>query len=154
MRQRRHRLCGAAGAVSSVAMQVREVMMRGVGVIAPDATLQQAAAKMRESDAGLLPVCDGERLLGMLTDRDITVRATALGGDPQGVTVQQIMTPDVVFCFEDDDATVAVRLMEEYQVRRLPVLDHEHRLVGMVSFNYLTGQAGDDHARAALEPAP
>lgn len=114
-------------------------MMRNVEAIGPTATLQEAAAKMRALDTGLLPVCDGDRLLGMLTDRDITVRAIAAGDDPAGVTVQQIMTPDVVFCLEDDAAEVAVRLMEDYQVRRLPVLDREHRLIGMVSLSYASG---------------
>jgi CBS domain-containing protein len=130
-------------------MQVGEVMMRGVEVVAPGATLQEAAAKMRALDIGLLPVCDGDRLVGMLTDRDITVRATASGESPQAVTVQEVMTPDVVFCLADDDVELAIRLMEEYQVRRLPVLDDAHRLVGMVSQGYISEHAHDDPAPGA-----
>jgi CBS domain-containing protein len=80
-------------------------------------------------------------LVGMLTDRDITVRATAAGDDPRDVTVAEVMTPDVVFCLEEDDVEIAARLMEQYQVRRLPVLDEEHRLLGMVSQSYVTGEA-------------
>lgn len=125
-------------------MQVRDVMMRGVEVVAPGATLQEAAAAMRALDVGLLPVCEGDRLVGMLTDRDITVRATAAGSDPQAVTVQEVMTPTVVFCLEDDDLQVALRLMEEYQVQRLPVLDDQHRLLGLVSHSYVAEHARDD----------
>ena len=118
-------------------MWVRDVMMRGVEVVAPEATLQEAAAMMRELDVGLLPVCDDGRLIGMLTDRDITVRGIATGGDPRDLTVAEVMTPDVVYCLEEDDLETAVRLMEHYQVVRLPVLDEEHRLLGMVSQSYV-----------------
>ena len=135
-------------------MRVSDVMMRGAEVVAPGATLQEAAEKMRALDVGLLPVCDGETLVGMLTDRDITVRATAAGESPRAVTVQEVMTIDVVFCLEDDSVEEAAQLMEEYQVHRLPVLDRDHRLLGIVSHGYLTGRRGDDAtARSALEPA-
>jgi CBS domain-containing protein len=135
-------------------MRVSEVMMRGAEVVAPGATLQEAAEKMRALDVGLLPVCDGDTLVGMLTDRDITVRATAAGESPREVTVQEVMTIDVVFCLEDDSVEEAAQLMEEYQVHRLPVLDRDHRLLGIVSHGYLTGRSRDDAiARSALEPA-
>ena len=123
------------------AVKVGDVMMRGVEVVAPDATVQEAAAKMRTEDAGLLPMCDGERLVGLITDCDITVRATAAGESPRAVTVQEVMTPDVVFCLEDDDVEVAVHLMEQYEVQRLPVLDRDHRLLGMVSRGYIEEHA-------------
>jgi CBS domain-containing protein len=133
-------------------VQVREIMMRGVEVVAPGATLQEAAAKMRALDLGLLPVCDGGRLVGMLTDRDITVRATAVGDSPQTVTVQEVMTPDVVFCLEDDDLVVAVELMEEYQVQRLPVLDAQHHLSGIVSRSYVTERAQGEAREVQATP--
>ena len=82
-------------------MTLKDVMTPGVEVIAPEATLQQAAAKMRRLNIGPLPVCDGDQLVGMLTDRDITVRAVAEGCDPTTTTVREAMTPDIAYCFED-----------------------------------------------------
>ena len=81
-------------------MTLKDVMTPGVEVIAPEATLQQAAAKMRRLNIGPLPVCDGDQLVGMLTDRDITVRAVAEGCDPTMTTVREAMTPDLAYCFE------------------------------------------------------
>src|SRR3954466_11863099 len=103
-------------------MRVSEVMTRGVECISPDATLQEAAARMKSLDVGPLPVCDNDRLVGMVTDRDITVRATAEGEAPTDVRVRDIMTLEVFWCFEDQDAAEAARLMEQKQVRRLVVL--------------------------------
>src|SRR5438105_12478457 len=98
-------------------MQVREIMTRNVEVVSPDATVQDAAQKMRELDAGPLPVCDGDHLVGMITDRDIAVRAVADGYDPWTTRVRDVMTPEVISCFEDDDIAKASRLMEDKQVR-------------------------------------
>src|SRR5690348_861519 len=110
-------------------MRVSEVMTRGVECIHPDASLQEAAAKMKSLDIGPLPVCgDHGRLVGILTDRDITVRATAEGEDPTAVCVRDIMTPEVVYCFEDQLVGEAARLMEDKQVRRLVVLDRDQLL--------------------------
>ena len=114
-------------------MKVREVMTRDVAVVHPDSTLQEAADRMRQLDVGPLPVCDNDRLVGMITDRDITVRSTAEGLDPWTAQVREAMTPEVVYCSEDDDVAEAARLMNEKQVRRLPVLDRNRRLVGIVS---------------------
>ena len=128
-------------------MQVRDVMTRGVEVVRPDATLQEAAAKMDELDVGPLPVCDGGRLVGFVTDRDITVRATAAGRDPRATRVREVMTTDLLYCFEDQDGAEAAALMAERQVRRLPVLDRDEHLVGIVSLGDLA--VGADAARAA-----
>src|SRR5438093_8980283 len=84
-------------------MRVSEVMTRGVTCTSPEATLQEAAAKMKSLDVGPLPVCDNDRLVGMLTDRDIAVRAVAEGESPTVIRVGDIMTPEVVACFEDQD---------------------------------------------------
>ena len=100
-------------------MLLRDVMTRHVEVIHPDATLREAAQKMKTLDVGPVPVCDGERLQGMLTDRDITIRATAEGRDPNTTRVRDVMTPDMVYCFEDQDVREAARIMEERQIRRL-----------------------------------
>jgi CBS domain-containing protein len=118
-------------------MQLKDIMTRGVEVIHPDATLQEAAQQMRGLDVGPLPVCDGERLVGMLTDRDITVRATAEGRDPKATKVRDVMTCEVIYAFEDQGVTEAARLMEEHQVRRLVVLNRDKRLIGIVSLGDL-----------------
>ena len=104
-------------------MQLKDVMTRGVEVARPDETLMEAAQKMRALDVGPLPVADGIEIVGMLTDRDITVRATAEGLDPKSATVEEVMTPEVVFCYEDDDVKDAAKLMAENQLRRLIVLN-------------------------------
>jgi CBS domain-containing protein len=123
-------------------MQLKEIMTHGVEVVAPEATLQEAAEKMRHLDIGPLPVCDGDRLVGMLTDRDITVRAVATGCNPQTTRVREVMTPDVVYSFDDQDVQDAARLMEQYQIRRLPVLTRAKRLIGMVALGDLAVHPG------------
>jgi len=118
-------------------MQLKEIMTPGVEVVTPEATIQEAAEKMRHLDIGPLPVCDGDRLVGLLTDRDITVRAVAEGRNPTTTQVRDVMTPEVVYGYDDQDSQDAARLMEQYQIRRLPVLNHAKRLVGMVSVGAL-----------------
>ena len=124
-------------------MQLREVMTRNVEVVHPDATLREAAQKMKNLDVGPIPVCDGDRIQGMLTDRDITIRATAEGRDPNTTPVREVMTPDVVYCYEDQDVQQAADLMEERQIRRLIVLNREKKLTGIVSLGDLATQTGD-----------
>src|SRR6266540_3362426 len=100
-------------------MQVKDVMTRGVECVGPDATLREAARKMRDLDVGPLPVCENDRLVGILTDRDITVRAVAEGHDPADSRVRDIMTHGIDYCFDDDDVTEAAWHMETKQIRRL-----------------------------------
>jgi CBS domain-containing protein len=126
-------------------MQVREVMTPNVEVVPPEATLQQAAQKMKSMDVGPMPICDGERVLGMVTDRDITVRATAEGLDPKTTPVANVMTPEVVFCFEDQDVSEAARIMQEKQIRRLLVMSRDKKLVGIVSLGDLAVDGGSDN---------
>jgi CBS domain-containing protein len=123
-------------------MQLKEIMTPGVEDISPEATLREAAEKMRHLDIGPLPVCDGDRLVGLLTDRDITVRAVAEGRDPATTRVREVMTPEVVYGYDNQDSRDAARLMEQYQIRRLPVLNHAKRLVGMVSLGDLAVHPG------------
>jgi CBS domain-containing protein len=123
-------------------MQLKEIMTPGVEVVTPEATIQEAAEKMRHLDIGPLPVCDGDRLVGLLTDRDITVRAVAEGRNPTTTQVRDVMTPEVVYGYDDQDSQDAARLMEQYQIRRLPVLNHAKRLVGMVSLGDLAVHPG------------
>jgi len=125
-------------------MKVSEVMTRGVECVKPEASLEEAAAKMKSLDVGALPICDNDRLAGMITDRDITVRATAEGESPKVIHVRDIMTPGIVWCFEDEDVQEASRKMKEHQVRRLPVLNRDKRLVGMVSLGDLAVETGND----------
>jgi len=122
-------------------MRLSEIMTREVEVVAPDAPIAEAARKMQELNVGSLPVCDGQRLVGMVTDRDITVRATSGGRDPNATRVRDVMTGDVTYCYEDQDVSEAARLMEEQQIRRLVVLDRNKRLAGIVSLGDLAVDA-------------
>ena len=125
-------------------MQVQEVMTRGVECTRPTDSVATAAQRMRDLDVGVLPICgDDDRLKGMITDRDITTRATAGCCDPAATRVSDVMTPNVIYCFEDQDVTEAARLMKENQVRRLVVLNRDKRLVGIVSLGDLAAKAGD-----------
>ena len=133
-------------------MQVRDVMTKGAECVRPANSLQEAAQRMKSLDVGPLPVCDNDRLVGLITDRDIAVRAVAEGCDPRTTTVQNVMTPDVLYCFEEQDVEEAAQLMCEHQVRRLVVLNHDKRLVGIVSLGDLAVDAGDEKlARMTLE---
>ena len=115
-------------------MQVKEVMTRGVQCARPTDNLAVAAAKMRDLDVGPLPVCgDHDRLVGMLTDRDITVRAVAEGQDPKATRVSEVMTPNIIYVFEDQDVKDVAKLMREKDVRRMLILNADKRLVGVVS---------------------
>ena len=116
---------------------LKDVMTPRVEVIHPGATLEDAAQKMKAFDVGVIPVCDGERLVGMLTDRDIVVRVIAEQRDPKRMAVRDAMTPQVTYCFDDDSVEKAAMLMVEKQIRRLVVLNREKRLVGIVSLGDL-----------------
>jgi CBS domain-containing protein len=133
-------------------VQVFETMTPDVVTVKPDTTLAEAARLMRENGIGPLPVCEGDRLLGMLTDRDITVRATAEGLDPESTPVRSVMTPEVVCCFEGDDVRQAADIMQRAQLRRLLVVDRDGRLAGIVSLGDIALQTGDEKlAGATLE---
>jgi CBS domain-containing protein len=123
-------------------MELREIMTRNVEVIGSDASLRDAAVKMKQLDVGMIPVCDGERLRGMLSDRDITVRATADGRDPTKTKVGEIMSTEIAYCLEDQEIEEAASLMEARQIRRLPILDGEKRLVGIISLGDIAVHAG------------
>jgi CBS domain-containing protein len=125
-------------------MKVKDVMTRVAECVRPTDSLQVAAQKMKDLDVGPLPVCEGDRLVGMITDRDITVRATAEAVPPGLGRVRDVMTPDVVSCFEDQDVEEAARLMRERQVRRLVVLNRDNRLVGIISLGDLAVETGDE----------
>jgi len=125
-------------------MEIREVMTPHVECIGPDASLLEAARKMRKLNIGPLPVCEEDRLVGMVTDRDIVVRAIADGRDLEETKVQDVMTPEVHYCMEDHDVHHVARLMRDKQVRRLVVLNDDRRLVGIVSLGDLAVETGDE----------
>jgi CBS domain-containing protein len=112
---------------------VNEIMSTAVQMIAPAATLRQAAQMMLEQDVGALPVCQGTTLLGMVTDRDIAVRGVAAGLLPEAATVADVMTKNLEFCTEDQDTEDVMQTMGHAQVRRLPVVNLAGELVGIVS---------------------
>jgi len=131
-------------------MKISEVMTREVQTIRPDQTAREAAGFMLSADAGAIPVVDGERLMGMITDRDIAVRGVAEGRGPD-TPVRELMTNDIVSAREDDDTDDIAARMSEAQVRRLPVVDDQERLCGIVSLADLSREADMDCAAEALE---
>ena len=135
-----------------MALYVKQIMTENVEIARPDMTLKEAAERMRVCDIGMLPVCDGQRIIGAITDRDIAIRATAEGSDPEITAVSDVMSStDIVYCFEDDDVKDVAKVMGERQVRRIPVLDREKRLVGIVSLGDIAQHSDERTAGAALE---
>lgn len=134
-------------------MKVKEIMSRDVEVVSPETTLRDAAERMHSLDVGVLPVCAEDRLVGVITDRDITVRATADGLDPFATQVGEIMSKDdLITCREDEEVEEATRKMREKQVRRLPVLGQERRLVGILALADVAVDDGDPQtARQTLK---
>ena len=131
-------------------MKVSECMTREVRLVAPEETLQDAARMMADIDAGILPVGEDDRMIGMITDRDIAIRGVALGRAPDA-KVREIMSDEVRYCFEDDDAEAVLDNMAAIQVRRLPVVDRDKRLVGIVSIADLARKREEAaHAGEAL----
>jgi CBS domain-containing protein len=131
-------------------MQLKDIMTPEVERIHKDESLQTAAQRMKALNVGMIPIYDGDRLVGMLTDRDITVRATAAGCNPATTPVGQVMTPEVVYCFENQHVEEAATVMEDKQIRRLIVLNRDKRLVGVVSLGDLATRTG---ARRAVGEA-
>src|SRR5688500_5995230 len=127
-------------------MKLKDIMTENVEVVGPDTSLYAAARKMRDLDVGALPVCDGERLVGMLTDRDLTVRAVAEGRDPKTEPVRESMTPEICYCFDDQTAGEAEHDRTEKQLHQLPVQNRNKRLGGIISLGDLATKT--DEARA------
>lgn len=131
-------------------MKIRDAMTRDVRMVRPDQTLREAAHLMAELDIGALPVEDNDRLVGMITDRDITVRAVAEGHGPETL-VRQVMTNEIKYCFDDQTVDEVTRNMGEQRLRRLPVVDRNKRLVGILSLGDLALDANaQDEAGEAL----
>ncbi|MFL6726251.1 MAG: CBS domain-containing protein [Sphingomicrobium sp.] len=131
-------------------MKVSEVMTRDVQTIRPDQSARDAANFMLSADAGSIPVTEGDRLIGMITDRDIAVRGVAKGNGPD-TPVRELMTNDIVCVRLDDDVEDVASRMSEAQVRRLPVIDEQERLCGIVSLGDLSRESDEDTAAEALQ---
>ncbi len=114
-------------------MKVRDIMTTDVECVAPDTGIREFANKMKTLDVGFIPICDHDRLVGTVTDRDIVIRGIASGKDIQSSTARDIMTKEVYWCFEDQDVKDVAKLMREKEVRRMLILNRDKRLVGVVS---------------------
>jgi CBS domain-containing protein len=130
-------------------MLVKEAMSRNVKTVTPEQSIREAARLMLEIGAGALPVGENDRLIGMITDRDIAVRGVAEGFGP-AARVREVMSPEVKYCFEDEDIAHIARNMAQQQVRRLPVVNRRKRLVGILSLGDLATSASTEQASAAL----
>lgn len=131
-------------------MKISECMTTNVQLVTPEQSIKKAAQFMLKSDAGSMPVADGDRLVGMITDRDITVRAVAEGRGPD-TPVRDVMTEETLYCFEDMSTEEVAQNMGDNQVRRLPVLNRDKRLVGIVSLGDISRAQDQQSAQLALE---
>jgi CBS domain-containing protein len=125
-------------------MNVDSVMTHEVAVVSPTDSVRAAADVLKRLNIGSAPVCNGRSLVGMITDRDIAVRAVAEGRDPVNTPVEQVMTRDVIYCFDDQDVQEVADAMASSQVRRMPILNRQHELVGIVSLGDLAVDLADD----------
>ena len=122
-------------------MKVKDAMHKGAEWVAPDTAVSQVAKKMRELDVGSIPVGENDKLIGMVTDRDITCRAVANGKDMSKLTARDVMTKGIVYCRDGEDLDDALRIMESKKIRRLPVIDEKKRMVGMLSLGDVSHSA-------------
>jgi CBS domain-containing protein len=128
-------------------MRIQDAMTKDVHIIAPHQTVREAAGRMAEIDAGALPVAENDRLVGMITDRDIAVRGVAQGKGPE-TPVRDVMSPEVCYCFEDQELDEVAANMADVKIRRLPVVNRDKRLVGIVSLADIA-LADDPHEAAS-----
>jgi CBS domain-containing protein len=132
-------------------MKIAECMTQDIEIVNPDQPIREAAQFMLRADAGIMPVSEGDKLVGMVTDRDIAVRAVAEGRGPD-TPVRDIMSGDVLFCFEDDEVEAVAMKMSDAQVRRMPVLSREDEtLVGIVSLGDISRSEQSEAAAVALD---
>lgn len=129
---------------------IADVMTRDVAVLSPVDTIQDAALLMDELNVGAVPVCDGQRLLGVITDRDIAVRAVAAGQRPD-TPIAEVMSEPVHWCYEDQPLEELMEQMQEAQLRRIPVIDHDKRLVGIISLGDLATRGDRDACAETLQ---
>ena len=132
-------------------MRIQDVMTADVSFVRPDTPILEIARKMRDGDIGSTPGVDDERLVGMVTDRDVVVRVIAEGGDVRTKTARDAMSPGILYCFVDDSVEAVLENMGNQQIRRLPVIDREKRLVGVVSLGDLALSGKRKAAGEALQ---
>jgi len=132
-------------------MRVSEAMTRDVKVANPNQSLHDVAKIMADDDVGSLPVGENDRLVGMITDRDIAIRAVAQGKSPDTTKVGEVMSQDVKYCFDDEDIADVALNMGDIQVHRLPVLNHDKRLVGIIALADIANIAGAELAGDAVQ---
>jgi CBS domain-containing protein len=133
-------------------MKLKDIMTREVEIVSPKDTLKEAAQKMRVRDIGFLPVCDGDEVLGVVTDRDLILRAIAEGADPKTRIGDDFITKPVVSCFSDEDVEEAARQMEEHQIRRLIILNREdNRLAGVISLGDIATKGKEKTSAKVLQ---
>ena len=131
-------------------MRISEIMTRDPELIDPNSSIRDAAKRMKSEDIGALPIGENDRLIGMVTDRDIAIRAVADERDPSSTTVRDVMSEKIYYCFDDDDIEDAARCMADNRVRRLPILNRDKRLVGTVPLADIA-QTGEDCEKTAPE---
>jgi CBS domain-containing protein len=139
-----------ASSREEMTMQVRDTMSRNFESIPLDATIRTAANQMRELDVGMLPVEEKGEVVGTVTDRDITIRGTAIGSDPATTPVSAVMSHEIFTCLEEDDLHEAARIMEEHQIRRLMVQDNDGRFVGVLALADIARQPATDSLGAEV----
>lgn len=132
-------------------MKVHEMMHKGVEWVAPETPIAMLATKMMQHDIGAIPVGENDQLIGMVTDRDIIVRAVANGKDISKLTARDVMTKGMIYCQDSQDVNDAVRIMESKKIRRLPVLDEKKRMVGMLSLGDLSHTASHEIAAEVMK---
>lgn len=132
-------------------MQVKNEMTTKIEVVKPETSAKEVSQKMRDLTIGALPVCENNRLVGIVTDRDITIRLTAEGKDPSSTKVKEIMSSKVEWCFEDEEVEKIAAKMENKKIRRLPVINHDKKLVGMLSLGDLALRGSRETACKILE---
>ena len=125
---------------------LKEVMSRDVQVSSPDDTIMEAAQQMREGNFGMMPVGENDRMIGAISDRDIAIRVVANGKDPGTTRVRDVMSGGIVWAYEDDSVDDAAKLMSEHQIRRLPILNADKRLVGIVALGDFAVERADIEA--------
>jgi len=134
-----------------MASKVRDAMTQHPSTLAPDATIVEAARAMRDEDAGIMPVVEGDRLEGVITDRDIVVRTVADGKNPEEIRVRDVMSERLVTIDPDQDIDEAMRLMAEHQVRRLPVCEEDGRIVGVLAQADVARKGDDSRTGETVE---
>lgn len=132
-------------------MKVREIMHSGVSWVEPDEPLAKVANRMREQDIGAIPVGEYDRLIGMVTDRDIAIRAFLNGKDPLQMTARDVMSEGITYCLADEDVDDAIRIMERQKIRRLPVISNDKRMVGMISIGDVAAKASSSLSSEMLK---